>query len=70
MTIDNGLSIYCVQVPEWNNGLSTEVYCQNVNNRKHTQSSYLYEMEKGASEQDSGERESVCVFKGARIAAK
>ncbi len=46
-----------------NSDVSADIYCQNINNRKHEQSSYLYETEKRVREQDAGEteRERVCV---------
>ncbi len=50
--------------------MSADVYCQNINNRKHAQSPYLYEMERRgecARQWKDRERERVC--EGVRIAA-
>jgi hypothetical protein len=38
--------MYCKQVPKRNNDVSADFYGQNINNRKHAQSSYLYQMER------------------------
>ncbi len=52
----------CKQVPKRNNGLSTDVYCQNMNNPKNTPSSYLYETERrGECTGQRRDRECVCV---------
>jgi hypothetical protein len=41
--------------------VSADVYCQNINNRKHEQSSYLYEMERGGEwAGQRRDRERVC----------
>ncbi len=51
---------YCKQFPKWDNKfLSVDVYCQIINNRNHTQSSYLYEA-KRRDACTNQQREKVC----------
>ncbi len=45
--------------------MSADVYCQNINNQKHEQSSYLYEMERsGKRARHWRDRERECAREG------
>jgi hypothetical protein len=62
--------MYCKQVPKRNNDVSADVYCQNINNQKHAQSSYLYQMERrGECARQQRDRERERKSEGVQIAA-
>jgi hypothetical protein len=43
--------------------VSADIYCQNINNQKHAQSSYLYETERGGEcVRQQRDRERECVW--------